>query len=50
MQLKQNLEAVGWNLTVDQVQRLDKVSEILPAYPYWHQRQFQELNTAPDLY
>jgi aryl-alcohol dehydrogenase-like predicted oxidoreductase len=50
MQLKQNLEAVGWNLTVDQVQRLDKVSEILPAYPYWHQRQFPELNTAPDLY
>ena len=49
-QLKQNLEAVGWNLTVEQVQRLDKVSEVLPAYPYWHQRQFPMLNAATDLY
>jgi aryl-alcohol dehydrogenase-like predicted oxidoreductase len=49
-QLEQNLEAVGWNLTLDQVKRLDKASEILPAYPYWHQRQFPMLNAAPDLY
>ena len=49
-QLKQNLEAVGWNLTLDQVKRLDKASEILPAYPYWHQRQFPMLNADPDLY
>jgi aryl-alcohol dehydrogenase-like predicted oxidoreductase len=49
-QLKQNLDAVGWNLTVEQVQRLDKASEILPAYPYWHQRQFPMLNAAPALY
>src|SRR5450631_288560 len=49
-QLKQNLDAVGWNLTVDQVKRLDAVSDILPAYPYWHQRQFPMLNTAPALY
>ncbi|HEY4111311.1 aldo/keto reductase [Puia sp.] len=49
-QLKQNLGAVGWNLTIDQVKRLDKVSEVLPAYPYWHQRQFPMLNTAPELY
>ncbi|GGB25406.1 aldo/keto reductase [Puia dinghuensis] len=49
-QLKENLGAVGWNLTLDQVQRLDKVSEVLPAYPYWHQRQFPMLNTAPALY
>jgi aryl-alcohol dehydrogenase-like predicted oxidoreductase len=49
-QLKQNLDTIGWNLTVDQLQRLDKASEILPAYPYWHQRQFEMLNTAPDLY
>ena len=32
-QLKQNLDAVGWNLTVDQVKSLDEVSEIFPAYP-----------------
>jgi aryl-alcohol dehydrogenase-like predicted oxidoreductase len=49
-QLKQNLEAVGWNLTPDQVKRLDKASWILPAYPYWHQRQFPMLNADPDLY
>lgn len=49
-QLKQNLEAVGWNLTIDQVKRLDKASEIQPVYPYWHQRQFPMLNAAPKLY
>ena len=49
-QLKQNLGAVGWNLSMEQVKRLDKVSETLPAYPYWHQRQFPMLNAAPELY
>ncbi|KAI9459567.1 aldo/keto reductase [Russula earlei] len=49
-QLQQNLGAIGWNLTLEQVQRLDKASEVLPAYPYWHQRQFPMLNAAPDLY
>jgi aryl-alcohol dehydrogenase-like predicted oxidoreductase len=49
-QLKQNLGAIGWGLTIDQVKRLDQVSEVLPAYPYWHQRQFPMLNTAPALY
>lgn len=49
-QLKQNLDAVGWNLTVDQVKSLDEVSETFPAYPYWHQRQFPMLNAAPKLY
>jgi aryl-alcohol dehydrogenase-like predicted oxidoreductase len=49
-QLKQNLDAVGWNLTIDQVKKLDNASEILPPYPYWHQRQFPMLNAAPKLY
>jgi aryl-alcohol dehydrogenase-like predicted oxidoreductase len=49
-QLKQNLEAVGWNLTVEQVKRLDKASDTQAAYPYWHQRQFPMLNAAPKLY
>jgi aryl-alcohol dehydrogenase-like predicted oxidoreductase len=39
-QLRQNLAAVGWNLTPEQVARLDAASEVTPAYPYWHQRQF----------
>jgi aryl-alcohol dehydrogenase-like predicted oxidoreductase len=49
-QLKENLGAIGWNLTPDQVKRLDQASETLPAYPYWHQRQFPMLNAAPRLY
>ena len=43
-QLKQNLEAVGWNLTPEQVKRLDNASQVTPIYPYWHQAQFPFLN------
>ncbi len=43
-QLKQNLGAVGWNLTVEQVARLDAVSQRPPIYPYWHQKGFDERN------
>jgi aryl-alcohol dehydrogenase-like predicted oxidoreductase len=39
-QLRQNLGAVGWNLTKEQVARLDAASHVVPPYPYWHQRQF----------
>ncbi len=46
-QLKQNLGAVGWCLSEDQIARLDAVSEPIPAYPYWHQRQFVERNPLP---
>jgi aryl-alcohol dehydrogenase-like predicted oxidoreductase len=49
-QLKQNLGAVGWNLTTDQVRKLDKASEIPTIYPYWHQRQNTKLNPLPDFY
>jgi len=45
-QLKQNLGAVGWNLTPEQVARLDAASAVTPAYPYWHQRTF-ERNPSP---
>ncbi len=38
-QLRQNLGAVGWNLTPEQVARLDQASVVTLAYPYWHQRQ-----------
>ena len=37
-QLKQNLGAIGWNLTPDQVAQLDAASDVTPVYPYWHQR------------
>ena len=46
-QLKQNLGAVGWSLTAEQMQRLNAASEVTPGYPYWHQRQFGERNPPP---
>lgn len=46
-QLRQNLGAVGWNLTPEQVARLDAASTVTLAYPYWHQRGFTERNPAP---
>jgi len=36
-QLRQNIAAVGWNLTPAQVKKLDVASELPYAYPYWHQ-------------
>jgi aryl-alcohol dehydrogenase-like predicted oxidoreductase len=46
-QLRQNLGAVGWNLTADQVAKLDAASNVTLSYPYWHQRQFAERNPPP---
>jgi aryl-alcohol dehydrogenase-like predicted oxidoreductase len=46
-QLKDNLGAVGWNLTSDQVKKLDQASAVTMPYPYWHQRQFKERNPFP---
>jgi aryl-alcohol dehydrogenase-like predicted oxidoreductase len=36
-QLRQNLGAVGWNLSKEQVAALDAASDVPMAYPYWHQ-------------
>lgn len=46
-QLRENLGAVGWNLTAEQVARLDAASAVTPIYPYWHQRGFAERNPFP---
>ena len=46
-QLKQNLASEGWNLTAEQVAKLDAASAVTPIYPYWHQRQFAERNPLP---
>jgi aryl-alcohol dehydrogenase-like predicted oxidoreductase len=47
-QLRQNLAAVGWSLTADQVARLDAASAVTPIYPYWHQRlEFSDRNPPP---
>jgi aryl-alcohol dehydrogenase-like predicted oxidoreductase len=46
-QLKQNLGAIGWNLTKSQVEMLDKASQTQKTYPYWHQAGFEERNPFP---
>lgn len=46
-QLRQNLGAVGWSLTREQVARLDAASAVTLAYPYWHQRGFADRNPPP---
>ncbi len=43
-QLRQNLGAVGWELTADQAARLDAASALTPSYPTWHQRLYIERN------
>jgi aryl-alcohol dehydrogenase-like predicted oxidoreductase len=45
--LKENLGAVGWNLSAEQVARLDAVSQTPTIYPYWHQWGFGERNPKP---
>ena len=46
-QLKQNLAAVGWSLTTEQIKRLDDASSQPKPYPYWHQQGFGERNPFP---
>jgi aryl-alcohol dehydrogenase-like predicted oxidoreductase len=43
-QLLDNVGAVGWSLTAEQVARLDKASDVPAPYPVWHQRGFPMLN------
>ncbi|MDY0748305.1 aldo/keto reductase [Paucibacter sp. R3-3] len=46
-QLLQNLGALGWTLTAEEIARLDAASRQTPAYPYWHQMGFDERNPKP---
>jgi aryl-alcohol dehydrogenase-like predicted oxidoreductase len=46
-QLKDNLGALGWNLTPEQIAKLDAASETAKPYPYWHQAGFAERNPPP---
>ena len=46
-QLRQNLGAVGWTLTPEQVATLDAASDRPKTYPYWHQAGFAERNPFP---
>jgi aryl-alcohol dehydrogenase-like predicted oxidoreductase len=46
-QLRSNLGAIGWNLTKEQVSKLDAASATQLPYPYWHQRGFSIRNPPP---
>lgn len=46
-QLRQNLGAVGWNLTQEQVARLDAASAVTPPYPYYPYWNGQFTELAP---
>ncbi|MBR1164876.1 aldo/keto reductase [Bradyrhizobium elkanii] len=49
-QLRDNLGAVGWSLSPDQIARLDRASAVMPAYPYYPyriQEGFARLNPPP---
>jgi aryl-alcohol dehydrogenase-like predicted oxidoreductase len=46
-QWRNDLGAVGWSLTADQMARLNAASEKDKTYPYWHQAGFKERNPFP---
>ncbi len=46
-QLRENIGAIGWSLTSEQVARLDAASQVTLPYPYWHQSEFVERNPSP---
>ena len=43
-QLVENIGAIGWSLDKEQVAALDAASDVIPAYPVWHQRDHAELS------
>jgi aryl-alcohol dehydrogenase-like predicted oxidoreductase len=47
-QLRENLGAIGWSLTKDQIASLDAASKVTLPYPCWHQRAtFIDRNPPP---
>lgn len=47
IQLRDNLGAIGWRLSAEQIARLDRASEVMPpypAFPYRRQEGFARLN------
>src|ERR1700704_3174529 len=49
-QLRDNLGAVGWSMRPEQLAKLDKASEVMPAYPYYPYRTqegFARINPSP---
>jgi diketogulonate reductase-like aldo/keto reductase len=48
-QLRDNLAAASWEMTEEEVRRLDEVSATPPIYPYWHQRRFNSERIPQDV-
>jgi aryl-alcohol dehydrogenase-like predicted oxidoreductase len=46
-QMEQNLGAVGWSLSAEEIALLDQASHEAPIYPYWHQMDFDRRNPKP---
>jgi aryl-alcohol dehydrogenase-like predicted oxidoreductase len=46
-QFRENLGAVGWSLSQEQLEKLDTASKLPLPYPYWHQRGFEDRNPSP---
>jgi len=46
-QLRDNLGALGWRLSPEQIEKLDKASATPLAYPNWHQADFVERTPPP---
>jgi aryl-alcohol dehydrogenase-like predicted oxidoreductase len=46
-QLRQNLGAINFYLSSEQIKRLDQISRVHPIYPYWHQMAFDSRNPKP---
>ncbi len=46
-QLRDNLAAASWRLTLAEVERLDEVSALPLPYPYWHQQKFAADRNPP---
>jgi aryl-alcohol dehydrogenase-like predicted oxidoreductase len=50
IQLRDNLGAIGWSLSPEQIAKLDKASEVMPPYPYYPYRTqegFARINPPP---
>ena len=47
-QIIENVGAIGWSLTDEQVTALDAASSVYPLYPQWHQRRYTlDRNPSP---
>lgn len=46
-QLRDNLGAVDWSLSAEQIAKLEQASAVPKTYPYWHQTRFSERNPFP---